>query len=525
MTRTIRLMGLIAALAVLIATGPLPDAPYGARTSSAYAEGYIATLDPVSGLVQHQTAQDNPHDPAGWQTVTGPILVSEGDRIRTGVGALAYLTFFEGIDTAISESALVVVSTLSLPETDADSLDISLDVLVGVTFSSIDAMLDAEDRFEIHTPSATAAVRGTRWWTIVTPRGESAFATERGTVEVILREPQPLPSPDLSSGAAAVPPAVGGEADESSADTGEPPVAAAPAPVSPAIDQVALNLGNAIIFDEHGQIANYLEDLEINPLGLGEFDAPLASADCGNAMCDSGETESCPVDCLDQVTFATCGDSDCDLDAGEDLLVCAADCAPWPGAACGNDTCDADESGITCPADCESGEYFSPLRPEQCGNGTCDATESALACPADCARADESEGESGDDQGACRFTVTIPSANLRAGPGTGQTVVGTAFAGESFDVSATHTGGAWVKIEDGVWIALSVGDLSGDCASLLVSGAAVITGEDSGEPGDDSVEDGGEDSGDDGDDSPDDGTQEALDDDTPEPPDEADGGT
>ncbi|MBN1563380.1 MAG: hypothetical protein JXA10_06055, partial [Anaerolineae bacterium] len=91
--------------------------------------GPLATLDPVSGLVQHQTAFANPQDPAAWQTVIAPLLVNEGDRIRTDAAGLAYLTFFEGIQTEIRANTFVVVSTLDLP---ADgSVNISLDVLVG----------------------------------------------------------------------------------------------------------------------------------------------------------------------------------------------------------------------------------------------------------------------------------------------------------------------------------------------------------------------------------------------------------
>ena len=32
----------------------------------------LATLDPVSGLIQHQTAFDDPQDLTAWQTVSAP---------------------------------------------------------------------------------------------------------------------------------------------------------------------------------------------------------------------------------------------------------------------------------------------------------------------------------------------------------------------------------------------------------------------------------------------------------------------
>ena len=97
----------------------------------------LATLDPVSGLIQHQTAFDNPRDLAAWQTVIAPVLISEGDRIRADAAGLAYLTFFEGIQTQIRANTFVVISTLDLA--DEGSVTISLDVLVGAINSAIEA--------------------------------------------------------------------------------------------------------------------------------------------------------------------------------------------------------------------------------------------------------------------------------------------------------------------------------------------------------------------------------------------------
>ncbi len=71
-------------------------------------ENPLASLDPVQGLVQYQALDEDPRDPQKWHTVTERILVSEGDRIRTDGVGLAYLTFFEGIQSEIGPSTLVV---------------------------------------------------------------------------------------------------------------------------------------------------------------------------------------------------------------------------------------------------------------------------------------------------------------------------------------------------------------------------------------------------------------------------------
>jgi hypothetical protein len=299
--------------------------------------------------------------------------VAEGDRIRTGSGGLAYLTFFEGVEIEILDSTLMVVSTLVLPDSDDVAFDISVDVLVGTTISTIDAILDPDDRFEVHTPNATVAVRGTRWWTIVLPTGETAFATERGEVTVI-----PHGRSDEAAGGTATAPAPVPDEEDT---TQEPAMSAIPAP-----EMESLEAGSAFFASQDGTVTEFLADVTFPERpARASIVVSLVAADCGNGICRLGEAESCPVDCLDQVTFPGCGDGVCAVEQGEDLLVCATDCGPWPGDSCGDGTCDADESGLTCPSDCARDRYFGPVRPEDCGNNTCDPTESGLTCPSDCA--------------------------------------------------------------------------------------------------------------------------------------------
>jgi hypothetical protein len=349
-------------LLMLLCAALIPRLP----VLGAQPEGYVASLEPVLGLIQHQTAQDDPRELAGWHTVTEPILVAEGDRIRTGSTGLAYLTFFEGVETEIHASTLLVVSTLILPDDADETFNISLDVLVGTTFNSVDAVLDAEDRFEVNTPGATAVVRGTRWWAVVTPAGESAFATARGRIQIVPHRVPVMAAPPPDAHA-------------------EPPPAAAEQSATSAADFLAE--GAAMLTDRHGSVLDYAEhvDLPERPERASIVKA-LVAPDCGDGVCRLRERFTCPVDCLDRVKLPGCGDGTCDLEAGEDLMVCAADCGPWAGDSCGDGTCGTGESGLTCPADCAPGQYFSPFRPQDCGNGTCDTAETALNCPADCAR-------------------------------------------------------------------------------------------------------------------------------------------
>ncbi len=116
----------------------------------------------------------------------------------------------------------------------------------------------------------------------------------------------------------------------------------------------------------------------------------------------------------------------------------------------------------------------------------------------------------------CTIQVTPSSVNLRAGPGTGYSVVDYAFAGDVLPVVARHTSGLWYAVEAGsetLWIAASVGDLRGACDAVPVSdepyreGTVVDdapTGETGGAPGAPGDAAGGDDDDDDDDDRDDD---------------------
>ncbi len=244
----------------------------GMRSAPLAAAQGIATLEPVQGLVQVLYAGEDV-----WQTINEPVFVDEGDAIRTDRTGLAYLIFFEGIESEIKANTWVIVTTLELPAEEDDDLSIALDVLVGATLTSVEAALDPEDRFEIHTPSATAVVRGTRWWTIVDRDGKNTFIVEEGTVSISFNQD-------------------GEEAPE-----------------------IELPAGQGLVIDSTGEASEPSDDLappaDPDP-------APLADPTCGNNICE--DDEDCPLDCDPPPT--TCGNALCDAD--EDIVRCPGDCLP-----------------------------------------------------------------------------------------------------------------------------------------------------------------------------------------------------
>jgi uncharacterized protein YraI len=73
---------------------------------------------------------------------------------------------------------------------------------------------------------------------------------------------------------------------------------------------------------------------------------------------------------------------------------------------------------------------------------------------------------------ACAVTVTASSANLRSGPGTGYSVLGYAYRGETYTVGGQNQESDWVVIgtSDGssAWLARSAAQMQGACDALTV---------------------------------------------------------
>src|SRR4030042_3996065 len=94
-----------------------------------------------------------------WREASPGMALEPGDRIKTGAGSNAIITFFEGstveltADTEISVSELGVVGA-------TDSTVIKLWQEVGKTTNRVEKLVDPASRYEIETPAGAAVVRG-----------------------------------------------------------------------------------------------------------------------------------------------------------------------------------------------------------------------------------------------------------------------------------------------------------------------------------------------------------------------------
>jgi hypothetical protein len=248
--------------------------------------GTVAALDPLQGLVQYRaaTAPEN-----AWQTLTRVQLVSEGDWVRTDNLGKAELAFFEGNVTTVLPNTQIKIAKFSF--VDADSPDLTIEQSVGDMRHQITRVLDANSRYEVHTPSAIIAVRGTDFWSSATWLSETTVNLLQGITEIKGVDPDGVVGPSTF---------------------------------------IAQNQSLYVRPDGQAGMPGAFTPLPEPPL------APLAPATCGNGICDPGEEQICAVDCQ---SFPTCGNGICELDALEGPVTCAVDCVPEirlptvPGAA------------------------------------------------------------------------------------------------------------------------------------------------------------------------------------------------
>lgn len=138
------------------------------------------TITTASGAVQLQRGGNTV--PAGSGTA-----VDAGDRVITGAGGHAVITLTDGSQLELGESSNLVIDNQALaPAGGRAATQVSL--FGGVLRSVVNASGGAPN-FEVHTPNAVAAVRGTRFDTAYT-EGEArpTFSDCRKFTDVVVYE-------------------------------------------------------------------------------------------------------------------------------------------------------------------------------------------------------------------------------------------------------------------------------------------------------------------------------------------------
>ncbi len=164
----------IVVLVLVVAVGAFLFFPRGGNLSIANA----ATLTVLHGNVDAQKGS------ADFAPALDGDLLTSGDVVRANNAGNAVLTFFDGSTLTVQSGAQVKVASLS--RTGSGGIQVTIEQTLGKTWASVQK-LSGDSKFEIKTPSSTAAVRGTTFETdveIVNGVTTVTFKTDEGTVLV-----------------------------------------------------------------------------------------------------------------------------------------------------------------------------------------------------------------------------------------------------------------------------------------------------------------------------------------------------
>src|SRR6195256_3139722 len=109
-------------------------------------------------------------------------IVNTGDLVQTADRSHAMVTFFDGSTLEIEPATTVQIEEASSAAGGAIAIRISQ--TIGRTWASVQKLTRADSKFEVRTPTLTAAVRGTGFVTDVLADGTSTVQTTDGTVQV-----------------------------------------------------------------------------------------------------------------------------------------------------------------------------------------------------------------------------------------------------------------------------------------------------------------------------------------------------
>jgi alpha-tubulin suppressor-like RCC1 family protein len=146
--------------------------------NSSTANNPLTILSIVGGnvLVQRSGSSD-------WSNGKQGITLEAGDKIKTDIGATATITFFDGSVIELNSSTEISLDEL-LVKSSTSPKTIKIGQTIGETLSRTVKLVDPASEYQITTPSAVAAVRGTTMQVAVAANGSTSVANVEGSVSV-----------------------------------------------------------------------------------------------------------------------------------------------------------------------------------------------------------------------------------------------------------------------------------------------------------------------------------------------------
>ncbi len=142
---------------------------------------------PVAGTISTAAGSVNVQRGGTSTPATTGTPVNVGDRVVTGAGGHAVITLTDGSELELGESSNIVIDNQALaPAGGRAATQVSL--FGGVLRSVVNAT-GGPPNFEVHTPNAVAAVRGTRFDTVyIEGEARPTFGDCRKFTDVVVYE-------------------------------------------------------------------------------------------------------------------------------------------------------------------------------------------------------------------------------------------------------------------------------------------------------------------------------------------------
>jgi hypothetical protein len=211
-------------------------------TSRAMAAATTVTI--ISGDIQVR------HGAGSFAPANDGEILTAGDTVRTGEGARAVLTYFEGSTVSLEPNTELTIEDASTL-TDGSTIVVMRQNL-GRTWHVVTKLVTGSSKYEVKTPASTASVRGTTFTVDVAVEDAVPVATVTTTEGTVVHS---APDPQAPSRQVSIP-VTAGTAEKIRKGEKPAPAAAAPEPKV----TVHVGVGNSLVVDPLGRSNGYDRD-------------------------------------------------------------------------------------------------------------------------------------------------------------------------------------------------------------------------------------------------------------------------
>ena len=167
-------------LVLVILVGAVAAFLYYPRGSSVASAADAATLAILN------TAIEGSRGGTGFVVARDGEIYRSGDLVRANTDGRAVLTFFDGSSLSVDPGSQVKVTTLN--KVPGEGIQVTIEQTLGRSWSAVQKLKTPDSRYELKTPSSSAAVRGTGFLTLVQPLPtggtQTTYQVDEGTLQV-----------------------------------------------------------------------------------------------------------------------------------------------------------------------------------------------------------------------------------------------------------------------------------------------------------------------------------------------------